>query len=153
MDKMPKEYKCLFISQPLAQEYAEGRLTVHLMPRKTAYRGEVIVCALAGTGCEPDYPDGCWLARAVLTDCKRLGELTRDEVMKSDIGLHTNTECKRGWFYVLADAKRLVEYHCYGDGFQTKLLNGDDMTEYPTHVILDEKGYRMIETGAWKRTN
>lgn len=153
MDNVSKEYKCLFINQPLAKEFAEGRLTVHLMPRKTSYRGEVVVCALDGTGCEPDYPDGCWLARAVLTDCKRVDALTDDERRSSDILLHTNTEWRRGWCYVLQDVRRLVEYPCYGEGFMTKELNVDDMVEYPTHVMLDDKGYRMIMAGVWKGKN
>lgn len=146
---MTKERKCLFINQPLASEFACGRLTSHLMPRKTSYRGEVLICAADGTGCEPDYPDGCWLAVAELVDCRRVDAV--DDRL-TDAYLYTKTERRRGWLYRLKDVRRLVEFPCHGDaGLADRLVNEDDIVEYPTHVLLDEKGYNMIKAGTWKK--
>lgn len=147
MDTMPKKYKCLWIKQPFADSFARGRMTVHILPRKTAYRGEVIICAESGTGQMMGMQDGCWVARAVLKDCIPVSELTNEQIVLSDI----ITNNRKGWGWVLDDIRRLVEFPCEGRGFKDMELNEDDMVEYPTLVVLDKKGYEMIINGTWKR--
>ena len=143
---MTKRYKCLWIRQPFADSFARGRLEVHIRPWRTSYRGEVIICAESGTGRMMGMDDGCWLARAELVGCVPVRELTSEQIAKSDM-LGSN----KGFGWVLKDIRRLVEYPCDGSGFKDMELNEDDMTEYPTLVVLDKKGYDMIMTGRWRR--
>ena len=146
---MSKKYKCLFIKQPFADEFAKKRMTVHIMPRPIAYRGEIVICAEDGSGEQYGMYDGAWLAKAEIVDCKPVAELTREQIAQSDmIGNR-----KKAYALILGNIRRLVEFPCHGHGFVTMELNEDDMVEYPTHVILDDKGYRMIMAGVWKGAN
>lgn len=146
MDNMSKKYKCLFIKQPFADEFARGRLFAHMMARKTEYRGEVIICAEDGSGNGLGMYDGAWLARAELVDCIHVKDMTGEQIINSDL-----LDRKKGYAYILKNARRLVEFPCHGKGFITKVLNEGDMVEYPTLVQLDRKGYEMILTGKWRR--
>lgn len=143
---MTKKYKCLFIRQPFADEFAKGRMTAHIRARKTDYRGEVIICAETGSGNDLGMYDGAWLARAELVDCIPVERMTGEQVLFSDL-----LDKKKGYAYIIKNARRLVEFPCHGHGFVTKQLYEDDMVEYPTLVQLDRKGYEMILTGKWRR--
>lgn len=146
-DKMSKKYKCLFIKQPFADEFAKGRMTVHIMPRPIAYRGEVIICAEDGSGVRFGMYDGAWLAKAEIQDCIPVAQLTQAQIADSNI----MGSGKKGYGVILGNVRRLVEFPCHGRGFITKEINEDDLVEYPTLVQLDRKGYEMILTGKWRR--
>lgn len=144
---MSKKYKCLFIKQPFADEFAKGRMTVHIMQRPIAYRGEIVICAEDGSGEQYGMYDGAWLAKAEIVDCIPVADLTREQIAQSDmIGNR-----KKAYALILGNIRRLVEFPCHGHGFVTMELNEDDMVEYPTLVQLDRKGYEMLLTGRWRK--
>lgn len=148
MDNMPKRYKCLFIRQPFADEFAKGRMSVHIVKRKIDYRGKVLICAETGSGEQFGMYDGAWLARAEIMDCIPVSEMTREQVSVSDI----MGGGKKGHAVIIGNVRRLVEFPCHGKGFVTKEINEDDLVEYPTIVQLDRKGYEMLLTGKWRRS-
>lgn len=146
MDKMTKLHKCLYVRQPFAESIAKGQITVHIMPRKTSYRGEVIVCAESGTGHQMGMMDGCMLAKAVLVDCIPVAAMTSEQVAMSDI----LTNSRKGWGWVLDNVRRIVEHPCAGSGFKDMEIDEDSIVEYPTLVMLDKIGFEMIMNGTWK---
>lgn len=147
MDNMPKRYKCLFIKQPFADEFAKGRMSVYITPRRIDYRGEVLICAETGSGNQFGMYDGAWLARAEILDCIPVAQLTQAQIADSNI----MGSGRKGYGVIIGKVRRLVEFPCHGRGFITKEIYEEDLVEYPTLVQLDRKGYEMILTGKWKR--
>lgn len=79
--------KVLTVQQPFASLIASGLKEYEFRTWRTAYRGEILIHAAKKTDrgamarladlC-PEYPTGCIMARATLTDCVRVDDAFRD---------------------------------------------------------------------------
>ena len=85
--------KAITIKQPFASLIAAGLKEYEFRTWKTGYRGEVLIHAGKSVDQEAmarfadddlEYPLGCVIARAVLTDCVRVDEAMRHMLREKD---------------------------------------------------------------------
>lgn len=98
--------KVLTIKQPFATLIAEGYKTYEFRTWKTKYRGELLIHAGKGIDkkamerfkhLELDYPTGCILAKATLTDCVYVDDAMVDFLKKKDPLVYYGIICKEDY--------------------------------------------------------
>ena len=89
--------KAITIKQPFATLIAEGLKEYEFRTWKTKYRGDILIHA--GKGVDKaamkkfaylnlNYPLGCFVAKAVITDCVEVNDELRDEGTTEDTSWH-----------------------------------------------------------------
>ena len=85
--------KVITIKQPFATLIAEGLKEYEFRTWKTKYRGEILIHAGKGIDKEAikrfeylnlDYPKGCIIAKAKLTDCVYVDDKLKEELKEKD---------------------------------------------------------------------
>lgn len=85
--------KVITIKQPFASLIAEGLKEYEFRTWKTKYRGEILIHAGKGINLKAmkkfekynlDYPKGCIIAKANLTDCIKINEEAREILAKKN---------------------------------------------------------------------
>lgn len=85
--------KAITIKQPFASLIAAGLKEYEFRTWKTTYRGEVLIHAGKSVdreamarfaACDLEYPLGCVIARAMLTDCVPVDEAMKDMLREKD---------------------------------------------------------------------
>lgn len=98
--------KAITIKQPFATLIAEGLKEYEFRTWKTAYRGELLIHAgksvdkeamkkFEGYGME--YPQGCIIAKAMLTDCVEVDEKLRKELNEKNALVYSGTTQNLQW--------------------------------------------------------
>lgn len=98
--------KAITIKQPFASLIASGLKEYEFRTWKTAYRGEILIHAgksidkaamekFASYGLE--YPTGCIIAKAVLTDCVPVTERVKNELRSKNFLVYSGTTEDPGW--------------------------------------------------------
>ena len=98
--------KAITIKQPFATLIAEGLKEYEFRSWKTAYRGKILIHAgrsvdkeamkkFAGLGLE--YPLGCVLAKAELTDCVLVDERLKEELRGKNAQVYSGTTENPEW--------------------------------------------------------
>lgn len=96
--------KVLTLKQPLATLIAEGYKKYEFRTWKTKYRGDILIHA--GVSIDKknlekfkyynlDYPLGCIIARATITDCIKVDEEFRNRVLPKNPLVYKNLEKER----------------------------------------------------------
>lgn len=85
--------KVITIKQPFATLIAEGLKEYEFRTWKTKYRGDILIHAGKGIDKKAmrrleclnlDYPTGCIIAKATITDCVRVDDKLKDELRLKD---------------------------------------------------------------------
>lgn len=85
--------KVITIKQPFATLIAEGYKEYEFRTWKTKYRGDILIHAGKGIDKKAmkryehlnlDYPTGCIIAKAILTDCILIGDKEKEMLTKKD---------------------------------------------------------------------
>ena len=114
------------IKQPFASLIAAGLKEYEFRTWRTGYRGEVLIHAgksvdaeamkrFAGFGLE--YPSGCILAKATLTDCVKVTEDFREELRRKNAPVYAGTTEAANWEgygFKLENVQRLEPVYVIG---------------------------------------
>lgn len=85
--------KVITIKQPFATLIAEGLKEYEFRTWKTSYRGEILIHAGKGVDKKAmerfkylnlEYPSGCIIAKATITDCVYVDDTLKEELQKKD---------------------------------------------------------------------
>ena len=85
--------KVITIKQPFATLIAEGLKEYEFRTWKTSYRGEILIHACKGVDKKAmerfkylnlEYPSGCIIAKATITDCVYVDDTLKEELQKKD---------------------------------------------------------------------
>jgi hypothetical protein len=85
--------KVITIKQPFATLIAEGLKEYEFRTWKTSYRGEILIHAGKGVDKKAmerfkclnlEYPSGCIIAKATITDCVYVDDALKEELQKKD---------------------------------------------------------------------
>ena len=98
--------KVLTIKQPCASLIAAGLKEYEFRTWKTNYRGEILIHA--GKGIDKDamkkfeslkleYPTGCIIAKAKLTDCVPVTEAMKEELREKNFLVYSGTTESANW--------------------------------------------------------
>lgn len=111
--------KVITIKQPYASVIAAGLKEYEFRTWKTAYRGPILIHAGKSIDSEAtakfacyglDYPLGCIIARAELTDCVPVDEELRKTLRKKDFLIYSGTTENlqwRGYGFQLANIQKI----------------------------------------------
>jgi len=92
--------KAITIKQPFASLIAEGLKTYEFRTWKTSYRGKILIHAGKSVDKEAmkrfenydlEYPLGCVIAMATLTDCVMVTQELKDELRKENAPVYAGT--------------------------------------------------------------
>ena len=101
--------KVISIQQPFASLIAEGLKEYEFRTWKPAYRGEILIHACKGisrenreamkkfAGYHLEYPTGCIIARARLTDCVKVDDRLKEELREKNFVVYSGTTEHDGW--------------------------------------------------------
>ena len=98
--------KAITIKQPFASLIAAGLKEYEFRAWKANYRGEILIHAGKGIDkdamkkFEPlnlDYPTGCIIAKAKLTDCLPVTEAVKEELREKNFLVYSGTTESAGW--------------------------------------------------------
>ena len=98
--------KVITIKQPFASLIAEGLKEYEFRTWKTNYRGEILIHAGKSVDKEAmkrfeclklDYPTGCIIARAKLTDCVPVTEALKEELRRKNYLVYSGTTENSDW--------------------------------------------------------
>lgn len=98
--------KVITIKQPFASLIAAGLKGYEFRTWKTAYRGDILVHAGKSVDQEAmtkfaeyglDYPLGCIIAKATLTDCVPVDDKIRELLRKENFHVYSGTTEKTDW--------------------------------------------------------
>ncbi|MGM9834412.1 MAG: ASCH domain-containing protein [Bacilli bacterium] len=134
--------KVITIKQPWASLIANGYKDYEFRTWKTKYRGEVLIHA--GKSIDKDvlkrfehlnldYPCGCIIAKAIITDCIFINDEIRDELAKKDNIVYKsiiNNKEWKGYGFKLDDIHKIKPIPING---QLSFWNYDDKIE-----VLDQ---------------
>ena len=98
--------KAITIKQPYASLIAAGLKEYEFRTWKTNYRGEILIHA--GKGIDKDamkkfesfkleYPTGCIIAKAKLTDCVPVTEAVKEELREKNFLVYSGTTESADW--------------------------------------------------------
>ena len=98
--------KAITIKQPFASLIAAGLKEYEFRTWKTNYRGEILIHA--GKGIDKDamkkfeslkleYPTGCIIAKAKITDCVPVTEAVKEELREKNFLVYSGTTENAGW--------------------------------------------------------
>ena len=98
--------KAITIKQPFASLIAAGLKEYEFRTWKTNYRGEILIHA--GKGIDKDamkkfeslkleYPTGCIIAKAKLTDCVPVTEAVKEELREKNFLVYSGTTESTDW--------------------------------------------------------
>ena len=98
--------KAITIKQPFASLIAAGLKEYEFRTWKTNYRGEILIHA--GKGIDKDamkrfeslkleYPTGCIIAKAKLTDCVPVTEAVKEKLRKRNFFVYSGTTESADW--------------------------------------------------------
>lgn len=98
--------KAITIKQPFASLIAAGLKEYEFRSWKTNYRGEILIHA--GKGIDKDamkkfeslkleYPTGCIIAKAKLTDCVPVTEAVKEELREKNFLVYSGTTESTDW--------------------------------------------------------
>lgn len=98
--------KVITIKQPFASLIAAGLKEYEFRTWKTAYRGDLLIHAGKSVDSEAmkkfegfvlDYPLGCIIAKATLTDCVRIDNEMREVLRKDNFLVYSGTTENVAW--------------------------------------------------------
>lgn len=98
--------KVITIKQPFASLIAAGLKEYEFRTWKTGYRGEILIHAGKSIDKEAmkkfegfglDYPTGCIIAKANLTDCVPVTETVKDELRNKNFLVYSGTTESPDW--------------------------------------------------------
>ena len=111
--------KVITIKQPFASLIAEGLKEYEFRTWKTNYRGEILIHAgkavdkgaMKRFEClKLEYPTGCIIARAQLTECVAVNEQVKDALRKKNYLVYSGTTENpdwKGYGFKLEDVKKV----------------------------------------------
>ena len=99
--------KAITIKQPFATLIAEGLKEYEFRTWKTKYRGDILIHA--GKSVDKDamkrfahlklnYPLGCFVAKATLTDCVEVNDELKEVLRKKDFAIYEGTTENNSWY-------------------------------------------------------
>lgn len=118
--------KAITIKQPFASLIAAGLKEYEFRTWKTGYRGEVLIHAGKAVDAEAmkrfegfglEYPLGCILAKATLTDCVKVTENFRKELRRKNAPVYAGTTEAtdwKGYGFKLENVQRLEPVYVNG---------------------------------------
>ena len=98
--------KAITIKQPFASLIAAGIKEYEFRTWKTNYRGEILIHAGKSIDKDAmkkfeflnlDYPTGCIIAKAKLTDCVPITEAVKEELREKNFLVYSGTTESAGW--------------------------------------------------------
>lgn len=98
--------KAITIKQPFASLIAASLKEYEFRTWKTGYRGEILIHAGKSIDKEAmqkfghlklEYPTGCIIAKATLTDCVRITDSVRQELRNKNYLVYSGTTENPGW--------------------------------------------------------
>ncbi len=98
--------KAITIKQPYATLIAEGLKEYEFRTWKTKYRGDILIHAGKGIDKEAmkrfayldlDYPVGCFVAKASITDCVEVNEALKEFLRKKNFAIYEGTTENKSW--------------------------------------------------------
>jgi hypothetical protein len=98
--------KVITIKQPFASLIAAGIKEYEFRTWKTKYRGGILIHAGRGIDKKAmkkfefynlDYPSGCIIAKAKLTDCIKIGSKEREMLQKKNPAVYSSIVKYSGW--------------------------------------------------------
>ena len=98
--------KAITIKQPFASLIAVGLKEYEFRTWKTSYRGEILIHAGKGIDKEAmkkfeslklEYPIGCIIAKAKLTDCVPVTEAVKEELREENFLVYSGTTESADW--------------------------------------------------------
>ena len=98
--------KAITIKQPFATLIAEGLKEYEFRTWKTKYRGDILIHA--GKGVDKaamkrfaylnlNYPLGCFVAKATITDCVEVNDGMKEVLRKKDFAVYEGTTENNSW--------------------------------------------------------
>ena len=98
--------KAITIKQPFATLIAEGLKEYEFRTWKTKYRGDILIHA--GKGVDKtavkrfaylnlNYPSGCFIAKATITDCVEVNDEMRGALRRKDFAVYEGTTENNSW--------------------------------------------------------
>ena len=99
--------KATTIIQPYATLIAEGLKEYEFRTWKTKYRGDILIHA--GKGVDKaamkrfahlnlDYPLGCFVAKAAITDCVEMNDEMKEVLRKKNFAIYESTTENNNWY-------------------------------------------------------
>ena len=140
-------YKALTVKQPFADLLTKmvGRdedgnpiaeKTIELRPRKTNYRGELLICS-SKNPVIPGHESACTCGLVELYDCIPVEEFTEQDWRATCIPSEQRGNWKKCYGWKLRHPRRVVEMPVKGQlGIYDLVVPKDDITEYPTRIVL-----------------
>ena len=100
------EMKAITIKQPFATLIAEGLKEYEFRTWKTKYRGDILIHA--GKGVDKaamerfaylnlNYPLGCFVAKAAITDCVEVDDEMREALRRKNFAIYEGTTEDNSW--------------------------------------------------------
>lgn len=118
--------KVITIKQPFATLIAEGLKKYEFRTWKTEFRGEILIHAGKGIDKKAmerykhlnlNYPSGCIIAKVTITDCIKVDDVFRNELVESDsliyYGVINNYEFK-GYGFKLENVEKINPIYVNG---------------------------------------
>ncbi|MBQ7104671.1 MAG: ASCH domain-containing protein [Bacilli bacterium] len=119
--------KVITIKQPFATLIAEGLKEYEFRTWKTKYRGEILIHAGKGVDKKAmkryedlnlDYPSGCIIAKAVITDCvyvdEKLKDILKEKNEKVYHGVIKKESTWQGYGFKLENIQKIVPISAKG---------------------------------------
>lgn len=126
-----------------------GEKSIEVRSRNTPYRGDLMICS----SCNPviaGMESGVTLGLVELYDVKPVSEFTLEDWNNTRIPPEKRKEITRGFGWMMRNPRKVVEFPIKGQlGIYNLVYTKDTIVEYPRVVVLDKKGYELIN----KKTN
>lgn len=125
--------KALSIKNPWAELIAQDKKTIEVRPKRTNYRGDIVICSSAAPVIK-GMTGGAMLAIAELYEVKPLKNLTKEEWELTFIPKHQRNDNGYGWF--IRNVRRVVEYPVKGQlGIWNLVINKDELIVYNDYYV------------------
>lgn len=155
-------FKAIALRQPFASEYVEpyrtdadgmvwGKRCIEVRTKNTHYRGDVMICALERPYI-PEMPHGCILGIAELYDCIPVEQLTPEQWALTSVARYRWGQMRGSYGYCFRNPRRVIELPCLcGVNIHNIVYEKGDIVEYPRSVVIDDKGWQMINAVKHKK--
>lgn len=149
-------WHALTVKQPYANDLVDasykdengivyGLKSIEVRSKNTSYRGEVLICSSAS----PVYPgleSGVTLGLVELYDVKPISNFTAEDWDNTRIPKEKRDKITKGYGWLMRNPRRVVEMPVKGQlGIYYLVCDKDEIVEYPTHLVMDKKGWQELQ--------
>lgn len=136
--------KATFGTPPDFEVFTMAEKSIEVRSKNTKFRGDILITS-SGDPVLPGLESGVALGFVELYGVKPIKEFTQQDWENTRIPETERHKYKKGYGWLMRNPRRVIEYPVKGQvGIWNCVFTKDTIIEYPQHVKLDKKGYRIL---------